>query len=354
MPFKNDIYVYEESQTLQNSYNIYLYTIDTTDDYGEKALFIRNMYGENTIDVAKLQADDIEEITQEEGYKKAKKSKFMKNGKLDDMAYSQYLLGYVDSVKGQHYLVPSKFIKFDINNDKKKEYFGVFELLSSTDGETGTYYIMLNEKTLEVEDNEINKFLMDFMGKEHILVQDTGDYQEKYQNYAINCPIYPHEIGTGGIRNFYQKLYTEDGINKIILIEDKAKNLYVDIIVDKDYLEANIGKYIRPVSEPEFVWNGELKNGKPVGLLNTDASFDMSKASTPSELAIVSDVNLRMLDKLSSEKYFKSVENVDENTKKNLLNKRRQMNKEIKNCKGDYKCIRDILYIDVFVENEDI
>ena len=156
------------------------------------------------------------------------------------------------------------------------------------------------------------------------------------------------------IRNFYQKLYTEDGINKIILIEDKAKNLYVDIIVDKDYLEANIGKYIRPVSEPEFVWNGELKNEKPVGLLNTDASFDKSKASTLSELAIVSDVNLRMLDKLSSEKYFKSVENVDENTKKNLLNKRRQMNKEIKNCKGDYKCIRDILYIDVFVENEDI
>ena len=354
MPFKNDIYVYEESQTMQNGYNIYLYTIDTTDDYGEKALFVRNMNGENTIDVEKLQADDIEEITQEEGYKKAKKSKFMKDGKLDDMAYSQYLLGYVDSVKGQHYLVPSKFIKFDINNDKKKEYFGVFELLSSTDGETGTYYIMLNEKTLEVEDNEINKFLMDFMGKEHILVQDTGDYQEKYQNYAINCPIYPHEIGTGGIRNFYQKLYTEDGINKIILIEDKAKNLYVDIIVDKDYLEANIGKYIRPVSEPEFVWNGELKNGKPVGLLNTDASFDMSKASTLSELAIVSDVNLRMLDKLSSEKYFKSVENVDENTKKNLLNKRRQMNKEIKNCKGDYKCIRDILYIDVFVENEDI
>lgn len=349
MPFKNDIYVYEESQTMQNGYNIYLYTIDTTDDYGEKALFVRNMNGENTIDVDTLQADDIEEITQEEGYKKAKKSKFMKDGKLDDMAYSQYLLGYVDSVKGQHYLVPSKFIKFDINNDKKKEYFGVFELLSSTDGETGTYYIMLNKKTLEVEDNEINKFLMDFMGKEHILVQDTGEYQEKYQNYAINCPIYPHEIGTGGIRNFYQKLYTEDGINKIILIEDKAKNLYVDIIVDKDYLEANIGKFIRPINEPEFVWNGELKNEKPVGLLNTDASFDMSKASTPSELAIVNDVNLRMLDRLSSDKYFKSVENVDENTKKNLLNKRRQMNKDIKNCKGDYKCIRDILYIDVFV-----
>ena len=208
---------------------------------------------------------------------------------------------------------------------------------------------MLNEKTLEVEDNEINMFLMDFMGKEYRLVQDTGDYQEKYQNYTINCPIYPSDIGTGGIRNFYQKLYTEDGINKIILIEDKAKNLYVDIIVDKDYLEANVDKFMRLISEPEFVWNGELKNEKPVGLLNTDASFDMSKASTLSEKAIVSDVNLRMLDRLSSDKYFKSVENVDENTKKNLLNKRRQMNKDIKNCKGDYKCIRDILYIDVFV-----
>ena len=348
MPFKNDIYVYEESGATQGAYNLYLYRIDKTDDLGKQALFIRNMNDENAIDVDNLQANEIEEITQEEGYKKAKKSKFMKDGKLDDMAYSQYLLGYVDSVKGQHYLVPSKFIKFDINNDKKKEYFGVFELLSSTDGETGTYYIMLNEKTLEVEDNEINKFLMDFMGKEYRLVQDTGDYQEKYQNYTINCPIYPSDIGTGGIRNFYQKLYTEDGINKIILIEDKAKNLYVDIIVDKDYLEANVGKFMRPVSKPEFVWNGELKNEKPVGLLNTDASFDMSKASTLSEKAIVNDVNLRMLDRLSSDKYFKEYSSLSGAEKENKLQERRNMNEEINKCNGDNKCIKDILYSDVF------
>ena len=37
-----------------------------------------------------------------------------------------------------------------------------------------------------------------------------------------------------------------------------------------------------------------------------------------------------------------------EDSKQDALNERRQMNKDIKNCNGDKKCIYDILYNDVF------
>ena len=65
--------------------------------------------------------------------------------------------------------------------------------------------------------------------------------------------------------------------------------------------------------------------------------------------ARIEDREIVVKEDLTEEPAQEEVENVNENTKKNLLNKRRQMNKDIKDCKGDYKCIRDILYIDVFV-----
>ena len=74
----------------------------------------------------------------------------------------------------------------------------------------------------------------------------------------------------------------------------------------------------------------------------------MSKASTLSEKAIVNDVNLRMLDRLSSDKYFKAVNSAGSEEKNRLIKERRQMNKDIKNCNGNNKCIKDILYADVF------
>ena len=74
----------------------------------------------------------------------------------------------------------------------------------------------------------------------------------------------------------------------------------------------------------------------------------MSKASTLSEKAIVNDVNLRMLDRLSSDAYFKMLDGYAEDSKQDALNERRQMNREIKNCNGDKRCIYFILYEDVF------
>lgn len=348
LPFNKNTYVFEESNTLQGAYNIYLYTIDKIDDFGEEALFIKNMNGENGFNIDDLKPVDIIEITQEEGFKKAKRSKFVKKGKIDEAAYSQYIFGYMDSTHGQNTLIPSRFVKFDINNDKKKEFFGVFELQSSANGEIGTYHIMLNEKTLEVVNDELNLFLMEFMGKEHFLVKDTEYYKGIFPNYNIKCPIKYNDIGKGRIRNFYQKLYTENGYNKIMLIEDKAANLYIDIINIKGDADVVVNTFKVNSSKAEFVWKGSMENNKPSGLLNTDASFDMNKASTLSEKAIVNDVNLRMLDRLSNDKYNKSLVNIGPKTKKKLQNQRRQMNRTIKNCNGNNKCIRDILYNDVF------
>lgn len=367
-PFKERVYVIKTTPLSPKLYDMFLFTLDNLGENYDDHIFIANIEGrrkesQKISSINSLKAADLKEISKEEVFKNTENSPFIKDKKAllskdtDYEAYNKalveyyasftdYIYNFFSSMPGMAYLVPSKFYKFDIDNDGKDELLAEIHLESTTIGESGTYTIVLNEKTLQLEATGFNAFLITFMGMENQIVEK--EYIDKFPAVKIDTKLTNNDIGTGFVRHFYQKIYTENGKNKIALVDDAAYGIYIDILAEKDKLKVSADTVYEYISNPKIVWKGKIENGRAEDLINTNASFDMSKASTLSENAIVNDVNLRMLDRLSSDKYFKSVKNAGSEEKNRLLNERRQMNKKIKNCNGDNKCIKDILYSDVF------
>ena len=77
-----------------------------------------------------------------------------------------------------------------------------------------------------------------------------------------------------------------------------------------------------------------MLNGVPDSVLKTDASFDMYKAESDSDIAIVSDKTLRIADKLMSDEYYKEREKLDKDKQDELLEKRRSQIKLIQDKHG--------------------
>ena len=367
-PFKERVYVIKTTPLSPKLYDMFLFTLDNLGENYDDHIFIANIEGrrkesQKISSINSLKASDLKEISKEEVFKNTENSPFIKDKKAllsketDYEAFNKalveyyasftdYIYNFFSSMPGMAYLVPSKFYKVDIDNDGKDELLAEIHLDSTTIGESGTYTIVLNEKTLQLEATGFNAFLITFMGMENRIVEK--EFIDKFPAVKIDTKLTNNDIGTGFVRHFYQKIYTENGKNKIALIDDNAYGIYIDILNEKDKLKVSADTVYEYISNPKIVWKGKIENGRAEDLINTNASFDMSKASTLSENAIVNDVNLRMLDRLSSDKYFKSVKNAGSEEKNRLLNERRQMNKEIKNCNGNNKCIKDILYADVF------
>ena len=367
-PFKERVYVIKTTPLSPKLYDMFLFTLDNLGENYDDHIFIANIEGrrkesQKFSSINSLKAAGLKEISKEEVFKNTENSPFIKDKKAllsketDYEAYNKalveyyasftdYIYNFFSSMPGMAYLVPSKFYKVDIDNDGKDELLAEIHLESTTIGESGTYTIVLNEKTLQLEATGFNAFLITFMGMENRIVEK--EYIDKFPAVKIDTKLTNNDIGTGFVRHFYQKIYTENGKNKIALIDDKAYGIYIDILNEKDKLKVNADTVYEFKSSPQILWKGKIENGRAEDLINTNASFDMSKASTLSEKAIVNDVNLRMLDRLSNDKYFKSIKNAVSEEKNRLLNERRQMNKKIKNCNGDNKCIYDILYADVF------
>lgn len=367
-PFKERVYVIKTTPLSPKLYDMFLFTLDNLGENYDDHIFIANIEGrrkesQKISSINSLKAADLKEISKEEVFKNTENSPFIKDKKAllsketDYEAYNKalveyyasftdYIYNFFSSMPGMAYLVPSKFYKVDIDNDGKDELLAEIHLESTTIGESGTYTIVLNEKTLQLEATGFNAFLITFMGMENQIVEK--EYIDKFPAVKIDTKLTNNDIGTGFVRHFYQKIYTENGKNKIALIDDNAYGIYIDILNEKDKLKVSADTVYEYISNPKIVWKGKIENGRAEDLINTNASFDMSKASTLSEKAIVNDVNLRMLDRLSSDKYFKAVNSAGSEEKNRLLNERRQMNKEIKNCNGNNKCIKDILYADVF------
>lgn len=367
-PFKERVYVIKTTPLSPKLYDMFLFTLDNLGENYDDHIFIANIEGrrkesQKISSINSLKAADLKEISKEEVFKNTENSPFIKDKKAllsketDYEAYNKalveyyasftdYIYNFFSSMPGMAYLVPSKFYKFDIDNDGKDELLAEIHLESTTIGESGTYTIVLNEKTLQLEATGFNAFLITFMGMENRIVEK--EFIDKFPAVKIDTKLTNNDIGTGFVRHFYQKIYTENGKNKIALIDDNAYGIYIDILNEKDKLKVSADTVYEYISNPQIVWKGKIENGRAEDLINTNASFDMSKVSTLSEKAIVNDVNLRMLDRLLSDKYFKSVKNAGSEVKNRLLNERRQMNKKIKNCNGNNKCIKDILYADVF------
>ena len=350
-PYNKNVYVIMPESSSTN-YNIYLLTIDNIEMVDKDNGLDRNLFIENSSSINKISGFTDEELREkslnselqmnsEELVKLAPNSPFIKNGKFDDTLFMEYIKEYIDIPAASKFYV--SYYKFDINNDSKDELimYPHFEL-SRTYKTIGNIFLA-DEKTLKIkDDNKMGEFLKEISS--NIAPLNKGKITALVNKYA-KTKIQEADILDAVSDGFKFYLYEYNGMKKTALM---SNNIFVDILDKSDKQDININYYQIDKSSPKLVWRGKTKNGKPVDLLNLDTSFDMSKASTLSEKAIVNDVNLRMLDRLSSDAYFKMLDGYAEDSKQDALNERRQMNREIKNCNGDNKCIFFILYEDVF------
>lgn len=261
-------------------------------DYKIKEIFNFHLGDDSKLDSAKISVIKTTELKNI-----STNSQFILDGKFDKNKYAEYL----DDILSFPIYNPEFFL-CDINNDGKDEIMvrGTYKHLGERSG--------IASYTLLLKDNlELN--LESTIGK------------------SINGS------SKQGLNNF-QKMYSEDGKNKILLVDPSA-NTAQDIFAENGVVNVYEFTYKTYKYEPRLVWKGKILNGVPDGVLKTDAGFDMYKAESDSDKAIVSDKTLRIADKLITDEYYKEAEKSDKDKQEELLEKRRSDMKAIQDKYGD-------------------
>ena len=253
-------------------------------------------------DIDKVKSAEINSISTNDLKDYTKDSKFIDSGNFDIEQYSSYV------ASNMYYPLHSvSFFLCDINNDGKEELMLSGEYTSSAGRGGIANYTLLLKDNLEIDfDSETGQLI------------NYRDFQD------LGCT---------------QKIYTENGKNKMFLL-DTLNNEAYDIFIDNNEIKnAEVFDYITYSYQPKLEWKGSILDGVPEGALKTDTSFDMSKAENASDKAIVSDRTLRMADKLISDAYFSKKATLDKQGQEELLEQRRAEIKTIQEAKGDIKAI---------------
>ena len=286
---------------IESRVNMHYYNPEFMNDHIYASFEEIKTYNFRLGDIDEVESAEINSISTNDLKNYTKGSKFISFGKF----YEEKYLEYIDETMGWR-IYPSFFL-CDINNDGKEE------LMLSGDydyggGRGGTVnFTLLLKENLEIDfDSEIGQLI------------NNQDFQDL---------------------NKSQKIYTEDGKNKMFLLNE-ASTEALDIFIDNNEIKnADYFNYITYSYQPKLEWKGSILDGVPEGALKTDASFDMSKAENASDKAIVSDRTLRMADKLISDAYFAKKETLDKQGQEELLEQRRAEIKTIQEAKGDIKAI---------------
>ncbi|PTY40205.1 hypothetical protein [Brachyspira hampsonii] len=248
-------------------------------------------------DDSKLESAKISAIKPADLKNIVSNSQFILEGKFDKNKYIEYL----DDILSFPIYNPEFFL-CDINNDGKDEIMvrGTYKHSGERSG-IASYTLLLKD------DLELN--LESTIGK------------------SINGS------SKQGLNNI-QRMYLEDGKNKILLIDPLA-NTAQDIFAENGVVNVYEFTYKTYKYEPKLLWKGKIVNGVPDGVLKTDAGFDMYKAESDSDRAIVSDKTLRIADKLINYEYYKDAQRLDKDKQDELLEKRRSDMKAIQDKYGD-------------------
>ncbi|AEM21621.1 hypothetical protein Bint_0996 [Brachyspira intermedia PWS/A] len=286
---------------IESKVNMHYYNPEFMNDHIYASFEEVKNYNFRLGDIDEVESAEINSISTNDLKDYAKGSKFISFGKFDEEKY----LEYIDETMGWR-VYPSFFL-CDINNDGKEELMlsGDYDY-SGGRGGTVNFTLLLKEN-LEIDfDSEIGQLI------------NNQDFQDL---------------------NKSQKIYTEDGKNKMFLLNE-ASSEALDIFIDNNEIKnADYFDYITYSYQPKLEWKGSILDGVPEGALKTDASFDMSKAENASDKAIVSDRTLRMADKLISDAYFAKKATLDKQGQEELLEQRRAEIKTIQEAKGDIKTI---------------
>ena len=302
LEFKKNTFLIES--TMNGLVNIHYYNTEFIKDNLYASFEEIKNYNFRLGDINNIESAKINLISTNDLKDYTKDSKFISFGKFNEEEYSDYVREAMYSRWSLHY--PSFFL-CDIDNDGKEELM-VSSEYHYTGGRGGVvHYTLLLKDNLEIDfDSEIGQLI------------NNNDFQN------LEC---------------IQKIYTEDGKNKIFLLNEIA-NEALDIFIDNNKINnAEVFNYITYSYQPKLEWKGSILDGVPEGALKTDASFDMSKAENASDKAIVSDRTLRMADKLISDAYFAKKATLDKQGQEELLEQRRAEIKTIQEAKGDIKTI---------------
>ena len=277
--YNGNIYVMDKNPLNKKMYNMYLYTFNTFYVNNDRPLLPDNLNDPNLFlvsggnkknnfplgDIRYLDTEKVTKLFERDVMKQADSSSFIKNGKYILELASKYYLDYASSVPGQWIYVPRDYYLFDINNDGKDELLGVIAVSSSSYEYEGTFTYILNNKTLKIEDNVLNKFLKTFTGNEEYMAD--SEYVDLFKNENINNKVNKNHIGTGTKKHFSQILYTHNGKNKILLYEPFVTGIYIDILYEKNKLNITADSIYKYESSITMVWKGKLNNGRPVDLV---------------------------------------------------------------------------------------
>ena len=300
LEFKKNTFLIES--TMKGLVNMHYYNPEFIKDNLYASFKEIKNYNFRLGDIDNVESVKINSISTNDLKDYTKASKFIDSGNFDIKQYSSYI------ASNMYYpLHEVSFFLCDINNDGKEELMLLGEYTSSAGRGGIAHYTLLLKENLEIDfDSEIGQFI------------NYRDFQD------LGCT---------------QKIYTENGKNKMFLL-DTLNNEAYDIFIDNNEIKnAEVFDYITYSYQPKLEWKGSILNGVPEGALKTDASFDMSKAENASDKAIVSDRTLRVADKLISDAYFAKRATLDKQGQEELLEQRRAEIKAIQEAKGDIKAI---------------
>ena len=300
LEFKKNTFLIES--TMKGLVNMHYYNPEFIKDNLYASFKEIKNYNFRLGDIDKVKSAEINSISTNDLKDYTKDSKFIDSGNFDIEQYSSYV------ASNMYYPLHSvSFFLCDINNDGKEELMLSGEYTSSAGRGGIAHYTLLLKDNLEIDfDSETGQFI------------NYRDFQD------LGCT---------------QKIYTENGKNKMFLL-DTLNNEAYDIFIDNNEIKnAEVFDYITYSYQPKLEWKGSILDGVPEGALKTDASFDMSKAENASDKAIVSDRTLRMADKLISDAYFAKKSTLDKQGQEKLLEQRRAEIKTIQEAKGDIKAI---------------
>ena len=220
-------------------------------------------------------------------------SNFITNGKFQSEEYAEYL----NDILSFPLYYPNFFL-CDINNDGKEEIMvtGTYDH-SGGRGGIASYTLLLKDN-LELD-----------------LESAAGKSINSSSKQGLNT---------------YQKIYEEEGKNKMLLVDYQA-NTAQDIFTENGVVSVDEFTYKNYKFVPKLLWKADLIEKA----LKTDASFDMNKAGSDSDKAIVSDKTLRIADKLISGNYYREREKLNEGGKEKLLENRRLETKAIQDKQGN-------------------
>ena len=245
LEFKKNTFLIES--TIRGPVNIHYYNPEFIRDNLYASFEEIKNYNFRLGDIDKIKSAEINSISTNDLKDYIKDSKFISFGKLNEEEYSDYVR---ETMYSRWSLYSPSFFLCDINNDGKEELM-VSSEYHYTGGRGGVvHYTLLLKDNLEIDfDSEIGKLI------------NNNDFQN------LNC---------------IQKIYTEDGKNKMFLLNETA-NEALDIFVDNNEIKnAEYFDYITYNYQPKLEWKGSILDGVPEGALKTDASFNMYKEENAS------------------------------------------------------------------------